>query len=84
MRSRCRRSSHAGWCTTAVRRPSTCGCATPTAPRDGWAIAEELATTGLVVAPGDFYGTASTDHVRVALTLTDEQINLLCERATSS
>jgi aspartate/methionine/tyrosine aminotransferase len=50
--------------------------------RDGWAIAEELATTGLVVAPGDFYGTASTDHVRVALTITDEQINLLCERAT--
>ena len=40
--------------------------------RDGWAIAEELATTGLVVAPGDFYGSASTDHVRVALTLTDD------------
>ena len=51
--------------------------------RDGWAIAEELATTGLVVAPGDFYGTASADHVRVALTLTDEQIQLLCERATN-
>jgi succinyldiaminopimelate transaminase len=50
--------------------------------RDGWAIAEELATTGLVVAPGDFYGTVSTDHVRVALTLTDEQMQLLCERAT--
>ncbi len=50
--------------------------------RDGWAIAEDLATTGLVVAPGDFYGTASTDHVRVALTLTDEQISLLCERAS--
>src|SRR4051812_13463135 len=50
--------------------------------RDGWAIAEDLATTGLVVAPGDFYGTASADHVRVALTLTDEQIQLLCERAT--
>src|SRR6478609_1299650 len=50
--------------------------------RDGWAIADDLATTGLVVAPGDFYGDASTDHVRVALTLTDEQINLLCERAT--
>ena len=49
--------------------------------RDGWAIAEDLATTGLVVAPGDFYGRASTDHVRVALTLTDEQIQLLCERA---
>jgi succinyldiaminopimelate transaminase len=50
--------------------------------RDGWAIAEELATTGLVVAPGDFYGAASADHVRVALTLTDPQIQLLCERAT--
>jgi succinyldiaminopimelate transaminase len=50
--------------------------------RDGWAIAEDLATTGLVVAPGDFYGRASTDHVRVALTLTDEQISLLCERAS--
>jgi succinyldiaminopimelate transaminase len=49
--------------------------------RDGWTIAEDLATTGLVVAPGDFYGTASTDHVRVALTLTDEQVQLLCERA---
>jgi len=49
--------------------------------RDGWAIAEDLATTGLVVAPGDFYGSASTDHVRVALTLTDDQIQLLCERA---
>jgi succinyldiaminopimelate transaminase len=50
--------------------------------RDGWALAEDLATTGLVVAPGDFYGTASTDHVRVALTLTDDQIDLLCERAS--
>ena len=26
--------------------------------RDGWAIADDLATTGLVVAPGDFYGDA--------------------------
>jgi succinyldiaminopimelate transaminase len=49
--------------------------------RDCWAIAEDLATTGLVVAPGDFYGTTSTDHVRVALTLSDDQIQLLCERA---
>jgi len=49
--------------------------------RDGWAVAEDLATTGLVVAPGDFYGSVSTDHVRVALTLTDDQIQLLCDRA---
>jgi succinyldiaminopimelate transaminase len=52
------------------------------ASRDGWAIADDLATTGLVVAPGDFYGRTSADHVRVALTLTDEQIQLICERAT--
>ncbi len=51
--------------------------------RDGWAIAEDLATTGLVVAPGDFYGGASTDHVRVALTLTDEQVDLVAKRATA-
>jgi succinyldiaminopimelate transaminase len=50
--------------------------------RDGWAIADDLATTGLVVAPGDFYGRVSADHVRVALTLTDAQIQLICERAT--
>jgi succinyldiaminopimelate transaminase len=52
--------------------------------RDGWAIAEDLAVTGLVVAPGDFYGTTSTDHVRVALTLTDGQIQLLCERTAQT
>ena len=56
--------------------------AASTGRRDGWAIADDLATTGLVVAPGDFYGASSTDHVRVALTLTDDQIQLLCERAT--
>jgi succinyldiaminopimelate transaminase len=53
------------------------------ATRDGWEIAEDLATTGLVVAPGDFYGAAGRDHVRVALTLTDEQVALLAERATA-
>jgi succinyldiaminopimelate transaminase len=51
--------------------------------RDGWEIAEDLATTGLVVAPGDFYGAAGRDHVRVALTLTDEQVALVAERATA-
>jgi succinyldiaminopimelate transaminase len=51
--------------------------------RDGWAIADDLATTGLVVAPGDFYGDASTDHVRVALTLSDDQVALVAERATA-
>ena len=48
------------------------------APSDGWAIAADLATTGLLVAPGDFYGDASTDHVRVALTLTDDADRARC------
>jgi aspartate/methionine/tyrosine aminotransferase len=55
----------------------------PDSARDGWAIADDLAATGLVVAPGDFYGTASADHVRVALTLTDEQVELVAKRAAA-
>ena len=55
----------------------------PDRARDGWAIADDLATTGLVVAPGDFYGGASADHVRVALTLTDDQVALVADRATA-
>ena len=31
-----------------------------------------------VVAPGDFYGTASADHVRLALTLTDDAARRSC------
>ena len=33
-----------------------------------------LADRGILAAPGDFYGTASTEHVRIALTATDERI----------
>ncbi len=35
----------------------------------GW-----LAARGIVVAPGDFYGSAGSRHVRVALTGTDERV----------
>lgn len=34
---------------------------------DGWDVAGELAKAGVLAAPGDFYGDAATDHVRVAL-----------------
>lgn len=33
-----------------------------------------LAGHGILVAPGDFYGTAGAQHVRVALTATDERV----------
>ena len=48
--------------------------------RDGWAIADDLATTGLIVAPGDFYGEAGAQHVRVALTITDDALDLVVGR----
>ena len=41
---------------------------------------EWLATRGILVAPGDFYGPAGERHVRVALTATDERIAAACER----
>ena len=41
-----------------------------------------LADRGILVAPGHFYGTASADHIRVALTATDERIALAVQRLT--
>jgi len=39
-----------------------------------------LATRGIIVAPGDFYGPAGAAHVRIALTATDERIATAAER----
>ena len=52
--------------------------------RDGWAIAADLAATGLIVAPGDFYGEAGAAHVRVALTITDDALDLVVARLSQS
>jgi succinyldiaminopimelate transaminase len=41
----------------------------------GW-----LAERGILVAPGDFYGAAGAEHVRVALTATDERVDAAVER----
>jgi succinyldiaminopimelate transaminase len=48
--------------------------------RDGWSITADLAATGLLVAPGDFYGDAGARHARLALTVTDEQLAMACDR----
>ena len=53
-------------------------------PSDGWDITADLAKTGLLVAPGDFYGSAGASHARLALTLTDEALALACERLMST
>ncbi|MEY8015065.1 succinyldiaminopimelate transaminase [Mycobacterium servetii] len=41
-----------------------------------------LATRGILVAPGDFYGPAGARHVRVALTAADERVAAAVERLT--
>ena len=39
-----------------------------------------LARRGILVAPGDFYGSAGTRHVRIAMTATDERVQAAAER----
>ncbi len=45
-----------------------------TAGEDGRATIERLAARGILAAPGDFYGPAGREHVRIALTATDERV----------
>ncbi|MDO8106881.1 succinyldiaminopimelate transaminase [Isoptericola sp. b441] len=42
--------------------------------QDGWATVADLAAQGILVAPGSFYGAAGAQHVRAALTATDEAV----------
>ena len=41
---------------------------------DCWELVDELAGSGILVAPGAFYGEAGRHHVRVAFTATDERV----------
>uniref|UniRef100_UPI000361CEC2 succinyldiaminopimelate transaminase n=1 Tax=Actinoalloteichus spitiensis TaxID=252394 RepID=UPI000361CEC2 len=41
---------------------------------DAWRTVSWFADRGILVAPGDFYGPAGGNHVRVALTATDERV----------
>ena len=47
------------------------------------ATVDWLARRGILVAPGDFYGPAGTQHVRVALTATDERVAAAAARLAS-
>lgn len=49
-----------------------------------WDTVGWLAGRGILVAPGDFYGPASREHVRVALTATDERIAQAVTRLAAS
>ncbi|MEE2521281.1 succinyldiaminopimelate transaminase [Pseudarthrobacter sp. J75] len=64
--------SHAGlylWCT---------------AGEDTWTTVDRLASLGIVVGPGVFYGQAGEGYIRVALTGTDERIDAAVERLVSA
>jgi len=51
---------------------------------NGWDLAEELANRfGLIVSPGDFYGSASAGYVRVAVVQGDDAIAELGRRLAS-
>ena len=48
---------------------------------DAWGAALDLARqAGIVVSPGEFYGPAGTDHIRVAAVQPDELIDLAARR----
>ncbi len=55
-----------------------------TGERDGWTITADLARTGLLVAPGEFYGPEGARHARVALTVTDDDLAVVCDRLVSA
>jgi succinyldiaminopimelate transaminase len=48
---------------------------------DAWGFAERLAVeAGALVSPGDFYGPAAADHVRIALVQPEERLALVASR----
>ncbi|MEU5192461.1 bifunctional succinyldiaminopimelate transaminase/glutamate-prephenate aminotransferase [Streptomyces scabiei] len=49
-----------------------------------WTTVAHLAGLGILVAPGDFYGSAGDHHVRVAFTATDERVAAAVERLTEA
>jgi aspartate/methionine/tyrosine aminotransferase len=48
-----------------------------------WDTVRWFAERGIVVTPGDFYGPAGAEHVRIALTGTDVQVALAAARLLS-
>jgi succinyldiaminopimelate transaminase len=53
-----------------------------TRAEDCWQTVAWFAEQGALVAPGAFYGDAGNEHVRIALTASDERISALVSRLT--
>jgi aspartate/methionine/tyrosine aminotransferase len=48
---------------------------------DAWKLAAELAERGgALVSPGDFYGPAGAEHVRIAVVQPDDRLALVADR----
>ncbi len=48
---------------------------------DAWALAERLAAeAGMLVSPGEFYGTAGAGHIRLSATAPEDRLALLADR----
>jgi succinyldiaminopimelate transaminase len=54
-----------------------------TREEDCWTTVSAFADLGILVAPGSFYGAAGGQHVRIALTASDERIAAACSRLAS-
>jgi succinyldiaminopimelate transaminase len=53
----------------------------PAPEGDAWALARRLAAeAGAIVSPGEFYGPAGADHVRIAVVQPDERLELVAGR----
>lgn len=50
--------------------------------RSDWEQVEWFAERGVIVTPGRFYGEAGINHIRIALTATDEAIDKVIGRIT--
>jgi aspartate/methionine/tyrosine aminotransferase len=55
-----------------------------TRDEDCWTSVAALADLGILVAPGSFYGPRGSQHVRVALTATDERVAAAAARLSSA
>jgi aspartate/methionine/tyrosine aminotransferase len=51
---------------------------------DCWKAVDRMADLGILVGPGEFYGSGSADHIRVALTAPDERIEAAAQRLAGS
>ncbi len=57
----------------------------PAPEGDAWAFASRLATeAGCLVAPGDFYGPAGAGHVRLAMVVPEDRLELVAARLAGS